>query len=58
MMCSDAPKNPVSLSSKVCSSKNDAPHSNKKASQFQAVKYVQAKTMRRDATKNLARFKQ
>ena len=38
-------------SSKVCSSKNDVPQSNKKASQFQAVKYVQAKTMRRTAKK-------
>jgi len=30
----------------------------KKSSQFQAVKYVQAKTMCRDAPKNLASFKQ
>ena len=37
--------------SKVCSSKNDVPQSNKKASQFQAVKYVKAKKMRRDAIK-------
>ena len=29
-----------------------------KSSQFQAVKHVQAKTMRRNATKNLASFKQ
>ena len=48
---------PVS-SNKVCSRKNDVPRCNKKSSQFQAVKYVQAKTMCTDAPKNLASFKQ
>ena len=45
-------------SSKVCSRKNDVQRCTKKSSQFQAVKYVQAKTMCSDAPKNLASFKE
>jgi len=38
--------------------KNDLQRCTQKSSQFQAVKYVQVKTMCSDAPKNLASFKQ
>jgi len=48
---------PVS-SNKVCTRKNDVQRCTKKSSQFQAIKYVQAKKMCTDAPKNLASFTQ